>query len=363
MKKEFNEVLDQVGKSIYQTLCYKDDEEFLKRIANLDPKNRKKVLQFKNWDWFQGVGLYGWWKIYKTTNDSYYLNQLKEYYNQRIEEGIPDKNINSVCPMLTMACLYEELQIQEYAPIILEWATWIMEELPRTREGGFVHVTSESSNDGQMWDDTLFMTVLFLAKAGALFSRKDFIEEALFQFMIHTKYLSDSSTGLWYHGWNSIKKDNYAKALWGRGNSWITIAIPELIEILSLEDGVVKRCLLETLTRHVEALAQFQAPSGLWHTIVNEDDNYEEASASAGFAYGILKSVHMGLVSATYKTVAMKALEPLMQLVDDNGMLQQVSIGTPMGSSVDFYKTIGLAAMPYGQAALILYLCEVAKDE
>ena len=35
-----------------------------------------------------------------------------------------------------------------------------MDSLPKTKEGGFQHITSDTLNDGELWDDTLFMLSL-----------------------------------------------------------------------------------------------------------------------------------------------------------------------------------------------------------
>ena len=56
---------------------------------------------------------------------------------------------------------------------MVELADWIMNEMPRTPEGGIQHKHAELENHGDLWDDTLFMTCLFLAKAGKVFSRQD----------------------------------------------------------------------------------------------------------------------------------------------------------------------------------------------
>ena len=59
--------------------------------------------------------------------------------------------------------------------------------------------------------------------------------------MLHVKYLQDSRTGLWFHGWTFDGRHNFAKALWARGNSWVTIAIPEFIEMLDLRRPIFKQ--------------------------------------------------------------------------------------------------------------------------
>ena len=64
-----------------------------------------------------------------------------------------------------------------------------------------------------------------------------------------------------------------------------------------------------------------------------------------------------------YIPVADKALETVLDLVSEEGVLEQVSYGTPMGRvSKDFYKEIPLKQMPYGQALAILLLVEWRKN-
>ena len=91
-----------------------------------------------------------------------------------------------------------------------------MEEMPRTQEGGIQHQTSDDENDQELWDDTLFMTVLFLANMGRILDRKDYREEAEYQFLLHMKYLQDSETGFWYHGWTFLER-NHLREHFGRG--------------------------------------------------------------------------------------------------------------------------------------------------
>jgi unsaturated rhamnogalacturonyl hydrolase len=214
--------------------------------------------------------------------------------------------------------------------------------LPKTEEGGFQHIVYNDENPGEMWDDTLMMSVLPLAKIGLLLNRPRYVEEAKRQFLVHIKYLFDRKTGLWYHGWTFDGRHNFAEALWARGNCWVTIAIPEIIEILDLPKGDAFRTFLEdTLAAQVKTLAQQQDSSGLWHTLVMDPTSYLEASATAGFAYGILKAV--------------------LAHIDSKGELTQVSFGTAMGDTLQFYKDIKLTSMPYGQSLAICALAEFLR--
>lgn len=311
------------------------------------------------WNWPQGVGLYGIHKYSKLTNDQKALGIVTEWFKARFEEGVPPKNVNTMAPLLTLAFLYEETKDKTLIPHLKEWAEWVMHDMPRTKEGGLQHMTYGPENKNQLWDDTLMMTVLPLAKIGKLFNKQEYIEEAKKQFLIHIKYLSDRKTGLWFHGWTFEENHNYAEALWGRGNCWITIAIPEIIEILELKEGdFFREFLIDTLKRQVEALAQYQDESGLWHTLINDKTSYLEASATAGFAYGILKSIHKDYINQEYKEVAYKAIQGIIREVSKDGALQKVSVGTGMGDNLDFYREIKITTMPYGQSLAVLCLAE-----
>lgn len=312
------------------------------------------------WNWPQGVGLYGIYKNYQITKNPAALKVVTDWFEARMEEGAPPKNVNTMAPLLTMAYLYEDTQDTRYIPYLEQWAEWVMHDMPRTKENGLQHATYGPENKNQLWDDTLMMTVLPLAKIGKLFNRPEYLEEARYQFLIHIKYLMDKKTGLWYHGWTFEGNHNYAEAFWARGNCWLTIAIPEIIEILELsKEDALSKFLLETLEAQVKALAEYQADSGLWHTLIDDPTSYEESSAAAGFAYGILKAVHKNYLPKKYEKVAYQAIEGLLAQIDENGTVQNVSVGTGMGDSLDFYKNIGITAMPYGQSLTVLCLTEL----
>lgn len=357
-KKVYKEEIEQKLAQLADAFCpilYEDDEVFLE---NMQGRNLAgdDVRLYRHWEWTQGVGLYGFWKLFVKTGEGKYLDILVRYFDQQLAIGFPALNVNTVTPFLTMSYVGEYLHEEKYLAPCRESAKWIMERFPRTEEGGFQHMTSDTRNDQELWDDTLFMTVLFLANMGRILDRKDYCQEALYQFLLHLKYLQDPRTGFWYHGWTFIGRNNFAGAFWARGNCWITIAIPELLEMITAPEPV-KRILTQALENQVSALAACQAENGMWHTLLDDPDSYVEASATCGFGYGIWRGIHTGILDRKWAAAAQKALEPILDLISEDGVLGQVSYGTPMGRiSRDFYKNIELKQMPYGQALAILFL-------
>jgi unsaturated rhamnogalacturonyl hydrolase len=142
----------------------------------------------------------------------------------------------------------------------------------------------------------------------------------------------------------------------------VTIAIPEFIELLDLQPGnALREFLTATLEAQVRTLGKYQDASGLWHTLIPDATSYLEASATAGFAYGILKSVRKRYLPQHYEQIGINAAKGVLANVSADGELQNVSFGTAMGHDLEFYKKIPLTSMPYGQALAILCLGELLQ--
>lgn len=335
--------------------------EFLLRLDDgrvIDTKG------WAGWEWTHGIGLFGMWRYFEQTGDQRALSIIRQWFDDRFAEGAPTKNINTMAPFITLAYLYEYDPDPRYIPHLDSWAEWLMapDGLPKTEDGGFQHIVYNDENPGELWDDTLMMSVLPLAKIGLLLGRPHYVEEARRQFLVHIKYLFDRKTGLWFHGWNFNGRHNFAQALWARGNCWVTIAIPEIIDILDLPPGEAFRTFLtDTLIAQVRTLADTQDESGLWHTLIVDPGSYLEASATAGFAYGILKSVRKGYLPREYEAVGTRAVRAVLANIDDKGELQQVSFGTPVFDDLQGYRDIPLTSMPYGQSLAILALAEFMR--
>jgi unsaturated rhamnogalacturonyl hydrolase len=357
---ESGEIHNQIKKLIDNLINTKDETgEFLLRLKDgrvIDTKG------WNDWEWTHGIGLYGLWNYHSLVGDEATLSIILKWYKDRFDQGTTTKNINTMAVFLTLACIYETdpTKYHVFYTYLDVWAEWAMYQLDRTEYGGMQHVTYTTKHHNQLWDDTLMMTVLPLAKIGVVLNRPHYVNEAKKQFLTHIRYLGDRQTGLFYHGWSFENGGhNYANALWARGNSWVTIAIPEIIEILDLQPGdPIREFLVDTLNAQVSAIAKLQGEDGRWHTLLNDPTSYLESSASAGFAFGILKSVRKRYVSDSYLPVGVKAVKGILKKIDEKGELLETSFGTGMGKDLEFYKKIALTSMPYGQALAMMALGE-----
>ena len=327
------------------------------------------------WEWTHGVGLYGLWQQYTLTNSPADLALIETWFAAHLTpDGGTTKNINTMAVFLTLAYVYEHTRNEEYRPWLETWAEWAMKDLERTKYGGMQHITYLEENRGQLWDDTLMMTVLPLAKIGLVLGRREYVEEAKRQFLLHVQYLFDARTGLFFHGWEfaegegAVGGHHFAQARWARGNSWLTIVIPEFLELLrdgGEEDVVLEAFLTNTLVAQCEALRPLQdGETGLWRTLLDVEEaegSYPEASATAGFAFGLLKGQRKGYLGAEFDEAAVKAVKGVLANISEDGELLNTSFGTGMGRDLQHYKDIPITSMPYGQAMAIMTLVEFSR--
>ena len=312
----------------------------------------------EDWDWFQGVALFGLYRLYRTTGDAAAHDYLIGWFDDHIARGLPEKNVNSMCPLLTLTGLYEETRNPVYGAVLKEWAEYAMHDLPRTMEGGFQHKTIDSDNYMQLWDDTLYMLVLFLTRYGLMTGEDAFLQETIRQFLVHLKYLTDRKTGLLCHGFNFDGMDNYGNILWGRGNAWFTSGLVEYLEMTDLPGGV-RMALISSLQRQAESLLRFQDGEGMWHTLLDEPDSYQESSATAGFAYGLLKASRLGLIDGErFAPAGIRGCEAILRRIGPDGILASVSAGTCLCADRAYYRGIRINAQPYGQALALHLLLE-----
>ncbi len=314
-------------------------------------------ISFENWEWPQGVGLYGLVQLWLRRRDPVLRTILEKWYERHLAVGLPQLNINTTAPMLALAMLWAETRDPRWQPVLDDWADRLLRDAPRTEEGGLQHDVSDKLNEGELWDDTLFMAALFLARYGHASGRSELVDEALRQFLVHTRYLSDPETGLWFHGWTFEGRHNFARARWARGNAWITACILDLFELATLPPSV--RMYLEgVLTAQVSALLPLQCASGAWRTLLDDVSSYEEISATAGFAYGLLKAARQGIGGPDWAEAGWRAVKAVLDNIDANGTVRNVSYGTRMGRDLQFYRGIPLQPTGYGQALAILCLVE-----
>lgn len=315
------------------------------------------------WDWPQGVGLYGFHRYEKFAQNEKYNTFIVDWFNRRIAEGLPPKNINTTAPMITMIDYIDH--DSKFKQLCDEWAEYLVHSLPKTKEDCFQHVTSDVTgtgvilNDSEMWIDTIFMSVLFLNKYGKKTHNLEYRNVARYQVLQHIKYLYSPKDRLFYHGYSHNDNSNFGKIFWNRGNSWFTYGIIDFLEMCIDEDPYLKKYVLEVYKAQVDKLIELQNESGLWHTVLDDNTSYLEVSGSAAIAAGIMKGIRLGILPLEkYIDSCEKAISAILENIDSNGVVLNVSGGTGMGMDAEHYKNIITTPIAYGQSLVLIALNE-----
>lgn len=75
-----------------------------------------------------------------------------------------------------------------------------------------------------------------------------------------------------------------------------------------------------------------------------------------------LKGIKLGILDDSYLDCAWKAVRAILNNIDEDGTVLNVSSGTGMGTNKEHYKNILIAPMAYGQSLTILALVQALEN-
>ena len=204
------------------------------------------------------------------------------------------------------------------------------------------------------------MAALFLLRAGVLLDRPELTADALKQWYWHIQYLQDEKNGLWYHGYNHITKDHMSGFYWGRANCWAAYT-------MSMVGRTLPECYLYpqyleivgSLNEQLSALKVLQTDNGLWRTILDDEESYEELSASAGIAAAMtLKAnpLHIKYIQ--------KSITGVFNHIAPDGRVTDVSGGTAVMKDREGYLNISKKWIQgWGQGMALAFFAAVLNYE
>lgn len=258
--------------------------------------------------------------------------------------------------------LYQATGEEKYHEILMSKIAYLRNDALRFGDHVLQHTVS-ANNDfpEQCWCDTLFMAAFLMLRVGVMEKDEELIDDALNQYYWHIKYLQNPSSGLWYHGYDNIAGDHMSGIYWGRANAWAAFTMSQV-------GGILPKCYLYpkyidiagSLNEQLAALKVYQTENGLWRTVVDDPESYEEISASAGIAAAMLtrgNPLHSKYIN--------KAIKGLLANVSEDGKVMNVSGGTAVMRDKEGYRGIPKAYIQgWGQGlALSFFATLLVSDE
>ena len=309
------------------------------QIEQVVDKIVKKTMNMDlTWDWPCGVAYYGISEAYEMTGKVEYLELLKDRVDELINLGVPKVWTVNACAMgHCLITLFQATGEQKYYDLLMSKIEYICKDALRFGDNVLQHTVS-AKNDfpEQAWADTLFMAAFLLLRVGVMLRDEEMIEDALNQWYWHIKYLQNSNSGLWYHGYNNITGDHMSGIYWGRANAWAAYTMSQV-------GGRLPECYLYpkymdiagSLNEQLATLKTLQTENGLWRTVLDDKEAYEEVSASAGIAAAMLERgnpLHSKYIN--------KAIRGILANISEDGKVMNVSAGTAVMKDKESYREI-----------------------
>lgn len=242
----------------------------------------------KQWEYTNGIVLYGITKIYEQTGDKTYLHYVQTFVDkyvtangdiQPIREG---HNLDVIEPSNLLFTLYQETKNKKYL-LCLEKTAAKYRSFPKNSEGGFWH---KSNYPNQMWLDGIYMAEPFIARYGAEYgdskanvpSKKFCFNVAAYQIKLITKHVFNPKKGLAFHAWDASQTANWAvnrpggvsPEVWSRGMGWYAMALVDTLEYLPQTHPGYKE-LNQTLKKVAAGLKKTQdRKTGLWFQVMDK---------------------------------------------------------------------------------------------
>ena len=282
-----------------------------------------------------------------------------------------------------MVILLEQRTGQEKYRKAVDFLRENLKRHPRTSGGAFWH---RATYPNQLWLDGVYMGIPFLVEYASIYETGEqqhaSFKEAVHEFVIAREQLRDPKTGLYYHAWDESKKADWADKetgrapqFWARGIGWYAMALVDVLDYIPESETELRKTLIDISVELAADILRYQdTATGTWWQIIDRPGdiaNYRESTASAMFTYFYTKGVNKGYLPASYRDVAIKSYEGLINefvTVHPDGKISMndqclvAGLGFGRDGSYDYYMTERIVSNdPKGNTPFILAGVEMYK--
>jgi len=351
------EIVRRVADNIIQSTTFKfvntkTGEKFESTKGKDTTVNVRAESKFNRWQYVNGVLTVGMIELsevlkdpkysdYSRKNFDFIFNNL-DYFKKQFDactqqvEYRPVFRIGSLddCGSMSAGLLdvYAFDKRKDYLDYLNRVGDYIINKQVKFPDGTLAR---NSPRKMTLWADDLYMSVPYLARMGKLTGDNKYFDFAIKQVESFTKYVYDSSTGLYFHCFYNDENMN-GVARWGRCNGWIALAQAQLLD--NLPSNHPRRPeLIKLLLRQIVGYSRFQDTTGMWHQLLDKPDSYLESSVTAMFVYTIAKAVNEGWINPRFITIAQNGWNALIKKVTADGQLPDICIGTSIEEDIRYY--------------------------
>lgn len=288
------------------------------RMADSEMKRNPEawMLDFSpkpKWNYCHGLELQAILQVWEKTGDKKYYDYAYGFADLMVEQDGQIKtykpleyNIDRINSGKMLFPIYTQTKEERFKKA-LELMRNQMKKHPRTKDGSFWH---KKIYPHQVWLDGLYMAGPFLAEYGKVFNEPGLFDEAVLQIIDAHKYLYDTKTGLYYHGWDESRQQKWADPatglspnFWSRSIGWYMMAIVDVLDFIP-ESHPKREEIISIFKNICNSVEKYRDPNtGMWYQVTDQmgrEGNYLESSASAMFIYSWVKGAQKGYLEKDY---------------------------------------------------------------
>jgi rhamnogalacturonyl hydrolase YesR len=202
-----------------------------------------------------------------------------------------------------------------------------------------------TARESRYWVDDCFMVGILQIQAYRATHDSKYADHAATELAAYLDKLQQPN-GLFFHA-------DVSHHFWGRGNGWFAVALAEVLSSLPPDHPKYAR-LMDGYKKMMAGLKTYQAPSGLWRQLVDNDKAWDETSCTGMFTFALVLGVQHGWLDASYGDVARRGWIGLCGYINPDGNVRDVCVGTNQKDDTQYYLDRPRAVGdPHGEAPIL----------
>lgn len=204
---------------------------------------------------------------------------------------------------------------------------YLLNVAPRAPDGTISHRSDRIA----FWADGVYMGAPFLAYYGATHNNYTLLQLAFDQIRLYHQYLYDPNTTLWRHIYDYQNGNFTDPGYWATGNAWALAGMSRVLASITqssysanmtAQKGNLTAWIQETL----DGVVKYQQQDGLFRNYLDQTTSFEDASASALFAYSIYRanSLDSNMFGSNYTSKADAARNGVLSSINYLGFVSPV---------------------------------------
>jgi rhamnogalacturonyl hydrolase YesR len=189
-------------------------------------------------------------------------------------------------------------------------------------------LTNGLTRETRWWVDDAFMIGSLQIQAFRATHDAKYADHIAGQLTAYLDRLQEPN-GLFHHG-------PEAPFYWARGNGWVAASLAEVLQSLPVTHPQYAR-LMAGYKKMMAGLKSVQAPSGLWHQLLDDPQSFEETSGTGMFTYALIVGIKHGWLGPEYADCARRGWLALCGKIDAKGNLHDICVGTNQSRDKQFY--------------------------